>query len=162
MAQLPIPELGAAEALSNTDGRLAWEIASGIASVPEICKRYAMSPQDFKRKLGDPMFRKAVREAKSLWNSDLNVQQRIRLKAAFLVEDSLLDIFAILKNEGGLAVNRLDAFKKLIEVADMTPKSKGEGTVNNGFKVNIILGDAPGERVTIDATAVGGTLPASA
>jgi hypothetical protein len=153
MAQLPLPEVGGEFAISQIDGRLAWEIAAEITPIKDICERYAITMADFKQKLQNPMFRKAIREAKSLWKSDLNVQQRVRLKAAFLVEDSLLDIFAIIKSENSLAVSKLDAFKKLIETADLTPKSANNGTVGNGFRVNIILGDTPSDRVTIDAVA---------
>lgn len=149
-----MPELGGDKAISQVDGRLAWEIAAEISTVPEILIRYGMAPHEFKAKLRDPMFRQAIREAKNLWKSDLNVQQRVRLKAAFLVEDSLLDIFAIIKSENSIAAAKLEAFEKLMKTADLVPRAKDGGNAPSAFKINIITGAAPSDRVTIDATAI--------
>ena len=155
MNLVPVPEHGGEHAISQTDGRIAWEIAAEISDVPTICTRYGISLTDFKTKLKDPMFRTAIREAKALWKSDLNVQQRIRLKAAFLVEDSLLDVFAIIKAEHMPAAAKLEAFEKLMKTADMVPKAgKGDGATAAGFKISIHLGDTPDQRVTIDANAL--------
>jgi hypothetical protein len=155
MSSLPVPEYGGERAISQTDGRLAWELAAEITSVPDLLTRYGMSAHDFRNKLQDPMFRMAIREAKSIWKSDLNVQQRIRIKASFLVEDSILDIFAIIKNESQPAAAKLEAFEKLLKTADMVPKAgKGDSATASAFKINIILGDAPNQKVTIDGTAI--------
>lgn len=151
---VPVPEHGGEHAISQTDGRIAWEIAAEISDIPAICTRYGLSLSDFKKKLKDPMFRQAIREAKGLWKSDLNVQQRIRLKASFLVEDSLLDIFAIIKNENQAAAAKLEAFEKLMKTADLTPKAKPSEATAAGFKVIINLGDLPSQQVTIDGHAL--------
>lgn len=155
MNLVPVPEHGAENAISQTDGRIAWEIAAEISDVPTICARYALSLSDFRVKLRDPMFRMAIKEAKALWKSDLNVQQRIRLKSAFLVEDSILDIFAIIKNEQMPAASKLEAFEKLMKVADMAPKTKGaDGAVAAGFKVVIQMGNTPDQKVVIDGHSI--------
>lgn len=152
---LPVPELGGEQAISQTDGRLAWEIAAEISPIPDILKKFGITPVDFKRKLQDPMFRTAIREAKTLWKSDLNVQQRIKLKASFLVEDSLLDIFKLIKNENSAATAKLEAFEKLMRAGDLVPRAgaKGEGALAAGFKISINLG-SPGENVVIDGRAL--------
>lgn len=137
---IPIPEHGGEHALSQTDGRIAWEIAAEIADVPTILTRYGISAEGFKRKLKDPMFRMAVREAKALWKSDLNVKERIRIKAAMLVEDSLLDVFAIIKNENMPAASKLEAFEKLMKTADLAPKTGVQPATAAGFKVVIQMG----------------------
>lgn len=153
MNLVPMPEPGADLAISATDGRLAWEIAAEIAPIPDILKRYGMTPVEFKGKLRDPMFRAAVREAKILWKSDLNAKQRIQIKAAMLVEDSLLDVFAIIKNENMPAASKLDAFEKLMKTADLAPKTgKPDGAPTSGFKINIILGDNPSQQVVINGS----------
>ena len=151
MSSLPVPEYGGEKAISQTDGRLAWELAADIADVPTLLSRYGISLADFKNKLKDPMFRQAIREAKSIWKSDLNTQQRVRVKAALLVEDSLLDVFAIVKSESQPAAARLEAFEKLVKTADLAPKAGSKDQSNAGaFKINIILGDKPAETVTIN------------
>jgi hypothetical protein len=155
VTSLPIPEYGGEKAISQTDGRLAWELAAEITSVPDLLTRYGMTAHEFRLKLKDPMFRVAIREAKSIWKSDLNVQQRIRIKASFLVEDSILDIFAIIKNESQPAAAKLEAFEKLLKTADMIPKAgKGDSATASAFKINIILGDQPNQTVKIDGHVV--------
>jgi hypothetical protein len=97
------------------------------------------------------MFRTAIREAKSMWKSDLNVKQRIQVKAAMLVEDSLLDVFAIIKNENMPAAAKLEAFEKLMKTADLAPRAgNGQVAAGGGFKISIIMGDTPAQQVTID------------
>jgi hypothetical protein len=150
---VPMPEHGGEHALSQTDGRIAWEIAAEIADVPTILTRYGISADGFKKKLRDPMFRMAIREAKAVWKSDLNVTQRIRVKAAMLVEDSLLDVFAIIKNENMPASSKLEAFEKLMKTADLTPKTNGQPASAAGFKVVIQMGDSAQE-VRIDGHVV--------
>jgi hypothetical protein len=148
---LPIPEHGGERAISQTDGRLAWELAAEITPVTDILARYGITPADFRNKLKDPMFRGAIREAKSIWKSDLNVQQRVRVKAAMMVEDSLLDVFAIIKNESQPAAAKLEAFEKLLKTSDMVPKAgKGDNSTAGAFKINIILGNEPNQQVTIN------------
>lgn len=153
MGVIPIPEHGGENALSQTDGRIAWEIAAEIADVPTILTRYGITPQGFKNKLKDPMFRMAIREAKALWKSDLNVKERIRIKAAMLVEDSLLDVFAIIKNEQMPAASKLEAFEKLMKTADLAPKTAAQPATAAGFKVVIQMGDASQE-VRIDGHVI--------
>ncbi|MFI5397586.1 MAG: hypothetical protein ACHQ9S_18775 [Candidatus Binatia bacterium] len=151
MSQLPVPEFGGEKAISQTDGRLAWELASDITPVSDLLTRYGISLNDFKKKLKDPMFRGAIREAKSIWKSELNTQQRIRVKAALMAEDSLLDVFAIVKNESQPAAMRLEAFEKLLKSADLVPKAGSKDQGNAGaFKINIILGSTPAEQVVIN------------
>lgn len=161
MSSLPIPEYGGGAAISQTDGRLAWEIAAEITPMQDLLTRYGISTTDFSKKLKDPMFRTAIREAKSIWKSDLNVQQRIRVKAAFLVEDSILEIFAIIKNESQPAAAKLEAYEKLLKTADMVPKAgKGDSSTASAFKIVINLGDSPDQRINIDGHAIEQALPA--
>lgn len=151
---LLVPELGGERAISQVDGRLAWEIAAEISPIPDILKRFGISPHEFKLKLKDQMFRRAIQEAKTLWKSDLNVNQRIKLKASFLMEDSLLDIFKLIKNENSAATAKIEAFEKLMRAADLVPRSgKENGAVAAGFKININLGE-PSKSITIDAKEV--------
>jgi hypothetical protein len=150
-----VPELGGEGAITQTDGRLAWELAAEISPVQDILKKFGITPTEFKVKLRDKMFRTAIREAKTLWKSDLNVQQRIKLKASFLVEDSLLDIFKLIKNENSAATAKLEAFEKLMRAGDLVPRAgtKGDGALASGFKLTINLGTAT-QNVVIDGRTI--------
>lgn len=128
-------------ALSDSDSRLAVEIAVQLRPVPEILKQYNLSRKDLVRKLKDPMFRDMVRQAKSLWNSDLSVKERIRLKSQILVEDSILEIFSMVHNRDNAIPARLDAFKQLARVAEVDSPDRSNADTGSRFTVSINLGE---------------------
>lgn len=128
-------------ALSDQDSRLAVEIAVQIRSVPEVLNTYNISRQDLVLKLRDPMFRDMVKQAKSIWSSDLSIKERIRLKSQVLVEDSLLAIFSIVHNHDNAIPAKLDAFKQLARVAEVDTPDRGKGDTGSRFTVSINLGD---------------------
>ena len=82
-----------------------------------------------------------VKQAKSIWSSDLSVKERIRLKSQVLVEDSILEIFSILHNRDNAIPARLDAFKQLARVAEVDQPERGKGDTGSRFTVSINLGD---------------------
>jgi len=96
-------------ALSDTDSRLAVEVAVQIRPIAEVLVAYSLTRSDLVRKLKDPMFRDMVKQAKSIWSSDLSIKERIRLKSQVLVEDSLLEIFKIVHNVDMAVPAKLDA-----------------------------------------------------
>lgn len=152
---LPV-ELGfaSAGALNDSDARLIWELVANITPPADVLVRYGLTPADLAAKKNDKMFVAAFKEAKALWASDLNVQQRIRIKAALLTEDTLMDIFMIAKNPDMNAQYRLEASKHLAAMGDALPKKGGEGGGGAGFKLTINMGDNSPRSVTIDGHAL--------
>jgi hypothetical protein len=146
--------VGDFNALSDADSRLAVEIAVQIRPIPDILVQYNLSRSDLVKKLKDPMFRDMVKQAKSLWHSDLSVKERIRLKSQILVEDSILEIFSILHNRDNAIPARLDAFKQLARVAEVDQPERGKGDTGNRFTVSINLGDTI-RPVVIEGTSHG-------
>ena len=128
-------------ALSDTDSRLAVEVAVQIRPVSEVLVAYSLSRVDLVRKLKDPMFRDMVKQAKSIWSSDLSIKERIRLKSQVLVEDSLLSIFSIIHNVDNAIPAKLDAFKQLARVAEVDSPERSKGGDGSRFTVSINLGD---------------------
>ena len=137
-------------ALSDSDSRLAVELAVQLRPVADILNAYSITRQDLVRKFKDPMFRDMVKQAKTLWSSDLSVKERIRLKSQVLVEDSLLEIFSFIHNKEHAIPARLDAFKQLARVAEVDAPDRNKGDTGSRFTVSINLGDKP---VIIDAEA---------
>lgn len=144
--------------LNDTDARLVWELAAEINKPAEILKRYSLTAADLKAKTKDSMFIAALREAKKAWKSDLNVQQRIKIKAALLLEDSLLDIMMIIKTPEMAASNKLEATKQLAQMGEVGTKKQGEQAAS-GFKLTINMGDNSPKSVTIDGQSLPNTLP---
>lgn len=128
-------------ALSDQDSRLAVEVAVQIRPIAEVLNTYNLSRKGLVRKLRDPMFRDMVKQAKSIWGSDLSIKERIRLKSQVLVEDSLLSIFSIVHGADNAIPAKLDAFKQLARVAEVDSPERNRGPDGSRFTVSINLGD---------------------
>lgn len=138
-------------ALNDSDARLVWELVAEIHPPSVIIARRGLSVADFKAKMKDGMFVAAYKEAKGAWKSELNVQQRIKLKAGLMLEDSLMDILLIIKDPLMATTHKLEASKQLGQLSQTInpkPSAVGEGSQ---FKLTINLGDKKG--VTIDGIA---------
>lgn len=119
------------------DAQLIWELTADITPKSQVLARYGLSIHDLKMKMRDPMFRMALSEAKKLWGADLNVKQRVAVKAAFIVEDSLIDLLKMIKDPQMPPQAKLDAFKKLAEVAQLTAQNKADNTEKHVIQINV-------------------------
>ena len=131
---------------------LAAELAAKLYSVPEIMERFGLNKNQLTRIVTDPHFKEVYAEAKALWNGSDNLRERIRKKAGLLLEDSILPLYSIIHNTELAPAARIDAFSKLVNIADMNAtKGGGEGgnSGGEGFKLNITIGDT-GQTVTIE------------
>lgn len=155
MSTLPVPGTGAQPAINGTDAQLIWELVAEISPPAEVLARYGLDAAGLKAKMKDKMFRTAFREAKAVWTSDLNVEERVKVKARFMVEDGLVDIFAILKSDLHIPQMRLEAFEKLLKAGDLGPRKNSDGGTRP-FSIVMQFSDTNRKAVTID----GRTLPA--
>lgn len=138
-------------ALSGTDGRLIWELVAKISPAKSILDRYGLTGTDLQNKFKDQMFQAAFREAKGLWNSDMNVQARIKFKAGLLLEDSLEDLILIIKDPKQLTSSKLEATKQLGQLSQtINAKPLADGGGGSQFKLTINMGDNSPKSVTID------------
>ena len=140
-------------AINGTDAQLVWELVAQISPTSEVLARYGLTPQDLRSKLKDRMFRSAYREARTLWHSDMNVEQRIRLKAKYMIEDSILDLFKILKDPNTPSNVKLEAFSTLAKVAELTNVKK-DAAESRPFSIAINFQNHPSDRVIIDGHAL--------
>lgn len=143
--------VGEFNAVSDTDSRLAIELAVQLRPVNELLIAYSTTRSELAVKLKDPMFRDMVKQAQRIWSSDLSIKERIRLKSQVLVEDSLLSIFSIVHNADNAIPAKLDAFKQLARVAEVDSPERSKGDSGTRFTVEINLGNSVAP-VIIDAT----------
>lgn len=114
--------------LNSGDAQLIWELVSNISSKEEVLARHGLDARTLLARTKNPMFRSAYNEAKRLWSSDLNVQERIRLKAAYMLEDSLADLFKLIKDDSQPAAHKLEAIEKLGKLSQvMVQKAAMQG-----------------------------------
>lgn len=114
--------------LNSGDAQLIWELVSNISPKAEVLGRHGLDARGLVKRSNNPMFRSAYQEAKRLWSSDLNVQERIKLKAAYMLEDSLPDLFKIIKDDSQPGAAKLEAIEKLGKLSQvMVQKATGQG-----------------------------------
>ena len=151
-AEIPGP---GPRAINGTDAQLIWELVAKISAPAEVLARYGLDAAKLKLKMKDQMFRGAFREAKALWESDLNVEERVKVKARFMVEDGLMTIFSILKSEAHIPQMRLEAFEKLMKAGDLGPKKNAEGGTKP-FSIVMQFSDAS-KKVEIHGSTIDST-----
>lgn len=148
----------AAEAVNGVDARLIWDLVSNMRPQAEILKQYGLSAGDLAVKAQNELFASAYREAQRVWKSDMNIQQRIRLKSAFLLEDSLATLFNIIRQEGVGVTAKLAAIEQLTKISTVAndPK-KGEESEKHSITINI-GGDRKPVVITAETPSGNGTV----
>lgn len=139
--------------ISPNDARLAWELTAGISSIGDIMRRHRLTFDEYDAKKRDPVFMAMFTEYKKYWDSDMSAAERVQLKAALLTEDSLLDIYELIKSDDTAPGVKLEAFTSLARAAQVGVKGK-DGAPTSGERVQINI-NLPGRQgVTIDAPAI--------
>jgi hypothetical protein len=135
----PAPPVVGTDAINGHDAQLIWELVSNMRKPQEVLASYGLTTADLQAKARNGLFASAYREAEKIWKSDMNIAQRIRLKAAFLVEDGMLTIFNVIKQEG-IGINaKLEAFEKLMKLSTVTNVPK-EGATMEKHNITINIG----------------------
>lgn len=147
MNQMPVPA-----GVTQADARLAWELVAGISSIGDVMRRHGMDFDALDAKKRDPVFANMLEQYRKHWNSELSVNQRVTLKAALLTEDSLLDVYAIIKDTEASPGQKLEAFGALAKAGEVGAQRKDAGAPGSPVHITI---NVPGKSgVTIDATPV--------
>jgi hypothetical protein len=136
--------------LTNDRAAFAAELATQLLPVPEVLKRFNTTSAELVSLLEDPQFKHMVQEYRREYNAPLNARERVKLKTSLAVEDGILTLYQMFRDEE-LGVNaRIDAFKQLVGLADMGPKKEGEAQ-GPAFSLTLNLGGADEQKtITID------------
>lgn len=126
----------------DAEAALAAELATKLLPLAEILKRYGLTKDELKNKLADPQFKHMVTEFRREWHSPLSSRDRVKAKAALAVEDGLLELHRVFYDPDTNASVRLDAYKQLVQLADMQPKKEESGSTGGGFSVTINIPQA--------------------
>jgi hypothetical protein len=134
---------------------LAAELGARILPLPDILKRYNISAAELKVLLKDEQFRHMVADFRREWHSPMSARDRVRVKAALAVEDGLIDLHQLFLDPEITPSARLDAYKQLVQLADMQPKRDDVGGPSAGFSItiNIPRENEPMKTITLDQEA---------
>jgi hypothetical protein len=142
---MPVPA-----GVTQADARLAWELVAGISSIADVMRRHNLDFDALDAKKRDPVFKNMLEQYRKHWSSELSVNQRVSLKAALLTEDSLLDVYAIVKDIDASPGQKLEAFGALAKAGEVGAARKDTGISATPVHITI---NVPGKAgVTVDAT----------
>ena len=134
--------------------RMALDLAQGIKTPKEIAAEYGLTAGELKVLWHkDKQLQKQVSELRRMWNDPTNVTERVRMKAGAMVEDGLMDVWAMLTDVENNPSVRLDAHRHLAKLADVEPKREA-GMEGSRFSVVINLpGDNGSDMQQLKVTA---------
>lgn len=143
-------------ALTDYDARLIMDLVANLRSKSAILQSYGITVQDLTTKAASPIWAQAYRETVRVWQSDMNTKTRIQMKAAFLLEDSLVPLFAIVQNTQMSVSARLEAIEQLTKISTVAtvPRSDVAGSERHNITINI-GGDKPPVIITTQESSNG-------
>ena len=132
---------------------LAQDIARDIDDVPDILKRFGLTHEEYQRIAETRHFKTMLQTASSEWGGASNTPERIKLKAALAVEQSIPTVFASISDTKESLSGRVEALKTLAKIGGLgnapPPNAAGSGQV---FRLQINFPD-PTKNIVIEHTA---------
>jgi hypothetical protein len=150
--EVTVPDL----TFGDLSATVAAELAVGLSSADTIRKRFGLSLPQWKQLTQSDYFRGMVREAMRAFQGDLNAGKRITLKAEIMLEDSLADLYGIVKDKAVPSGERIKAVQTMADLSGRSAKSAPDAGISKGtgFTLNINVGD--GKNVVIQGSSDGG------
>lgn len=139
---------------------LAFELAVELRPVADICQQFNIAPADLAARLrSDAQLRNQIRACRDEWNSSLSAEDRVRIKAAIMAEDGLLDLWRAFSDPDAGPSIRLAIHQHLSKLGNVqTPPLEAQPGSRFSVSINIPPpADNPNARPTrldIDATAL--------
>lgn len=122
--------------------RLAREIAVEQVDVPTLLQRFGISGEEWQRISANPRFSALLQQEMEAWNGVLNTHERVKLKAATLMEEWLMEGYARMVDPAESLNAKTELAKLMARLAGMglTGASIGDGG-SERFSVTINIGE---------------------
>lgn len=125
-------------AFTDHDNQLIADLVANLRKPADILRHYGLTKEDLVAKSRNPEWAARYREMHAKWNSDTNLRDRIRAKAAYLLEDSLVPLFKIVTG-GGTAAAKLEAIEKLIKISTVAHVPKDDVPPQERSRISIYI-----------------------
>lgn len=126
--------------------RLARELAMDMQPVPAVLQRLGLTTDELERLQRLPKFQKILAAECAAWESALNTHERVKLKAAAIIEDFLPEAHARMHNPAEALPAKTEVAKLVTRLAGMGLERTGEAGAGGGekFLLQINIGDGKG------------------
>lgn len=131
--------------------KLAREIAMDINPIQTILKQYSIDPETWAKLQSNARFQSVLASEVEVWQSALNTHERVKAKAAAMIEEWLPELNNRLHDQEEALPAKIEAGKMLTKIAGMD-NTRGDVAGAGGgerFTVTINLG-ADTKPITIE------------
>ena len=101
--------------------RLARELAMDLSEVPVILSRVGINGEEWERLQRNRKFQEILSAEAAAWESALNTAERVKLKAAAIIEDWLDEAVARLHDRSESLAMKTEVAKLMARLAGLTP-----------------------------------------
>ncbi len=120
---------------------IAREIAMDMYELPQILEFANVTSEEFSRIESMPRFKQMLENEVATWGSSLNVNERVKVKAQYLVEDWLKTAARDVHDTREPLSSRVQVTRLVTQLAGMGTNGMGvEGGSGERFSVTINLG----------------------
>jgi hypothetical protein len=121
--------------------KLAREMAMDIKERTTILKEFALTEAQYDfLEAHNEFYRQALAAACKEWHAPLTTQERIKVEAAAILEDSLLVLGSRMQNKGEGLPGVVEAAKFFAKIASVGERENGPVSPGERFTINIDLG----------------------
>jgi hypothetical protein len=133
--------------------RLAREIACELQSLPVILNAHSINDYEWETIRVMPRFQQLLASAIEEWHSATATPERVKVKAAAMIEQVLPELYARLVDPKGHLGYQIDGLKWLKDLAGIGARGGTAGEASH-FSVTINLGAANGGQLKIEKQTV--------
>ena len=122
--------------------RLAREMARDIFPLKDILTRFQLTEEQFESVADSKFFQVRLAEEVQLWTASdpLSIAKRIETKAATLVEDCLLEVYALIHDRNQPMAAKVEALKWAARMAGMGEAAGAKGNSDGQVRITINVG----------------------
>jgi len=120
--------------------KVAREIAMDLQPLDSILKTHCIDADDWERISNSAYFKSVLAEQAMAWNSAVNTHERIRLKAASMVEEWLPELFHRMHQPNESLAAKIEGGKLAARLAGVGLSGADVAGIGEKFSVTINLG----------------------
>lgn len=137
---------------SPIEAKLAREIAIGNYELGEILERFQLSTEQWEAISASPRFRQLLEQECIRWNSAINTEERVRLKAAAIIEEWLLEANQRLHDRDEVLSSKVGLAQTIAKFAGIGVQQREGGEAGDKFSLTINFGGNKAVTIEKDVT----------
>lgn len=139
--------------------KIAREIAMDMVPIDKILETYKISEQEWDVLSNNPYFSKLVQSEAEAWQGALKTQERVQVKAGYIIEEWLPEAWARLHDQKENLAAKTELAKLISRLADVGTQNAAVNGGGERFSLTINVGDGKPIRVERDITPQPQALP---